>query len=256
MHSMEQMEKLFSSRMREYEDKLQRATAGTIPVHSDLAALSLEFSEFKTFVCQTFLHLKTQIELLSLSLDRHETAMRRKILLFHGIPEKPNEKLSDSIFDIISKQLQIDDFKSDHLEVCHRLGASQGKTRPVLVRFSGMEYRRLVWDGKTTLKGSGITISEFLTKTRHQVFMAARKHFNINNCWSAEGKIIVLTPDKSRRTISTMGELETLIALYPALARAATPGDLVPAASTSPAAASISPVTATPKSKLVRKVRR
>lgn len=255
LHSVEHMEKLFNSRMCEYEDKLQRVTAGTPPIHSDISSLSLDFSEFKTFVCQTFLHFKTQIESISSCLDRHETAMRRKVLLFHGIPEKRNENLNDSILHIISKQLKIVDVKLDHLEVCHRLGGTQGKTRPVLVRFSGMEYRRLVWDGKTSLKGSGITISEFLTKTRHQVFIAARKHFSINNCWSAEGKVIVLTPDKTRRTISTMGELETLIALFPASACAATPENPVPAAATSPTVISTSPVTATPKGKRVRKAR-
>lgn len=255
-YSMEELEKLFSSRMREYEDKLHKATAGADTSHLDLASLSMDFTEFKSFVCKTLAHFKTQIEILSLSLDSHETAMRRKVLLFHGITEKPGEKLSDSIVSIISKQLQIDDFKLEYLNVCHRLGAPKGKTRPVLVRFNSMEHRRLVWDSKTSLKGSGITISEFLTQARHQVFMAARKHFSINSCWSAEGKVVVMTPDKSRRKIASMGELHKLIALFPAASSAATSCEPDPATSTSPAIAAKLPKTATPKAKVVRKARR
>ncbi|KAJ8727894.1 hypothetical protein PYW08_016279 [Mythimna loreyi] len=255
--SMAELEKLFSSRMREYEDKLQRATGTTDASHSDLAALSKDFTDFKSFVCKTLSHFKTQIEQLSLSLDSHETTLRRKVLLFHGIPEKPGEKLTDSLFHIITKKLLVHDFKLEDLQVCHRLGASHKvKTRPVLVRFKEMEHRRTVWDAKTSLKGSGITISEFLTKIRHETFMTARKHFGVNNCWSAEGKVVVLTPDKSRRKIATMGELRNLIALFLTAAGAATSLDHGPATSTSPAGAAALPLAATPKGKLVRKVRR
>lgn len=216
IQSLEELERFFSSRMSEYEDKLLQASSVPDLAHSDISALSRDFSDFKVFVCNTLCHLKTQIELLSLGLDSHETVMRRKILLFHGIAETAHEKLNATILNIFSKHLMLDDIHADHLDVCHRLGSSQGKSRPVLVRFSNMEQRRLAWDSKTALKGTGITISEFLAKTRHQVFMAGRKHFGVNNCWSAEGKIVVLTPDKSRRKISTMGELENLISLYPA----------------------------------------
>lgn len=256
VHNVEDLEKLFSSRMREYEDKLLRATAGNDPTHADLTSLSKDFTKFKSFVCQALTHVKSQIVLLSLSVDSHETAMRRKVLLFHGIPENNSEKLSASIHQIIEEKLKVDNFKLEYLKVCHRLGAPQGRTRPVVVRFGDMEHRRLVWDSKTSLKGSGITISEFLTKTRHQAFTAARKHFGISNCWSAEGKVIVLTPDKSRRKIASLGELENIIALFPATAGADTSLDPVPAVSKSPAVAVTLPTTATPKTKVARKARR
>uniref|UniRef100_A0A2A4JNA4 Uncharacterized protein n=1 Tax=Heliothis virescens TaxID=7102 RepID=A0A2A4JNA4_HELVI len=255
IQSFEELEKLFSSRMSEYEDKLLKATAVPDPAHSDISTLSRDFTDFKSFVYRTMSHLKTQIELLSLGLDRHETVMRRKILLFHGIAEKPNEKLNDTILKIFSKQLKIDEIHPEHLDVCHRLGSSQGKTRPVLVRFINMDHRRLAWDSKTSLKGSGITVSEFLTKTRHQVFMAGRKHFSVNNCWSAEGKIVVLTPDKTRCKISSMGELEKLMALYPACST--TPQESEAAVNTSPAKATgPSPQAAPQKAKVSRRGRR
>ncbi|KAF9411074.1 hypothetical protein HW555_010022 [Spodoptera exigua] len=248
--SMADLEKLFCSRMREYENKLLKATAGTAVTH-DLASLSSEFVEFKSFVCQTLSHLKSQIELVSRALDGHETAMRRKILLFHGIPEKANEKLSETVLEIVVKRMGVDDASIDMFEVCHRLGASQGKTRPVLVRLKDMEHRRVLWDCKTSLKGSGVTLSEFLTRTRHRVFMAARKHFGISSCWSAEGKIIVQVADKSRRKISSMGELDDLIALFPANVEPA-----IEAGGASPSAPGMAPKDPTKKTRNLRKTRR
>ncbi|KAJ8714330.1 hypothetical protein PYW07_002555 [Mythimna separata] len=214
--SLEDLEKFFGSRMQAYEAKLEKATSGSTLL-PDIAAIASEFSEFKLFVCQALSKLKTQIELLAAGFDRHETAMRRKVLLFHGIPEKPNEDLPDVVYNILSNHFKLTELSKDGnvIHVCHRLGFSQQKARPILVRFFKMENRQLVWESKKALKGTGITISEFLTQARHRVFMAARKHFGMLNCWSVEGRIVVICPDKSRRKIETAGELHDLVAKFP-----------------------------------------
>lgn len=213
--NMEKLENLFGSRMRDYEEKLKKVAAGSSTPHQDIASLSREFFEFKSFVWDTLSTMKSQIELLSLGFDRHETSMRRKILLFHGVPEKQNEKLLNVIHTVITDQLKLPEVKLDHLQVSHRLGSSGSKTRPVLVRFHCMEQRHLVWDNKTALKGTGVTVSEFLTKSRHRVFVAAREHFGIKQCWSVEGKISILLPNKSRKKIESMAELSLLMSQFP-----------------------------------------
>ncbi|XP_072938248.1 uncharacterized protein [Epargyreus clarus] len=213
--NLEELEKLFSSRMADYEDKLNKCAAGTSSVHPDITSLSREFTEFKSFVWQTLNKLKTQMELLALGLDRHETFMRRKVLLFHGLPEKDNEKVHERVLHIISNQMKETSISMDNLHVCHRLGSFNGKCRPILVRFHDIQHRQVVWEGKTALKGTGITISEFLTQARHKAFMAARKHFGVKNCWTVEGKIMVLLPNKSRRKIESLAELQILVAQYP-----------------------------------------
>lgn len=214
-NNLEELEKLFSSRMADYEDKLQKFSAGAITTHPDISALSSEFLEFKSFVWQTLSTLKSQMELVICGLDRHETAMRRKVLLFHGLPEKENEVLHDSIHKIISGKMKVTNITMENLHVCHRLGSFNGKSRPILVRFLDIQHRQAVWENKTTLKGTGITISEFLTQVRHKTFMAARKHFGIKNSWTVEGKIMVLLPNKSRRKIESMAQLQLLVAQYP-----------------------------------------
>lgn len=214
--SLEDLEKLFGSRMRDYEAKLHKATTSSTS-SPDIASISCEFSEFKAFVCQALTSLKTQIELLAAGFDRHETVMRRKVLLLHGVPEKENEKLSDVVRTLLSNQMKLTEVCKDSnvIHVCHRLGFSKLKTRPILVRFFRMEHRQLVWESKKVLKGTGVTISEFLTQVRHRIFTAARKHFGMSNCWSMEGKIVVICPDKSRRKFETASELHDLIAKFP-----------------------------------------
>ncbi|KAI5639516.1 hypothetical protein NE865_08016 [Phthorimaea operculella] len=203
------------TQMGDFEERLKKATASPPAEHSDLAALSRDFNHFKSFVWQVLSKLKAQTNLLSLGLDRHETFLRRKVLLFHGIAENKEEQLKGVITDLINQKMKITELTSDDIQVCHRLGTSTTKPRAVLVRFHHLDNRRVVWDAKTLLKGSGIIISEFLTKCRHTVFVAARKHFGVSNCWSSEGKISIILPDSSRRKIEASSELQELIKRYP-----------------------------------------
>lgn len=201
--------------MGDFEVRLQKATSSPDVGHTDLAALSRDFNQFKTFVWQVLKKLKDQTTLLSLGLDRHETFLRRKVLLIHGIAETKDEQLHKVIIDILNNKMKLSELTSDDLQVCHRLGTISKKPRAVLVRFRDLDRRRLVWDSKTSLKGTGVIISEFLIKSRHTVFLAARKHFGVQNCWSSEGKIVLVLPDKTRKKIEAASELQELIQLFP-----------------------------------------
>ncbi|KAI5643292.1 hypothetical protein NE865_04710 [Phthorimaea operculella] len=225
----EGLEKLFS-RMGEFEVRLQRATGAPAPVHSDLKTLASEYADFKSFVCQALTTLTAQTNLLSIGLERHETFLRRKVLLFHGVAETKEEKLADVISKVISDQMNLDLTNMD-LRACHRLGSSSAKTRPILVRFRDLDHRREVWDAKTTLKNSGVVISEFLTKSRHDVFVAARKYYGVKNVWTSEGNIHLILPDKSRRRIEVMDDLEKCKRSHP----------VSPSANVNPTAPSASP---------------
>lgn len=217
--SLGDLEQLFSSRMHQYEEKLQRATTGLNPAHPDLVSLATDFAEFKSFVWQALNKMKLQLDALNTAVDRHETFMRRKVLLLHGVPENTTEKVQTTVQGILRSHLKLSDVNvSNSIHVCHRLGKSQLKPRPILVRFFNMEQRQLVWDNKKLLKGTGVTVSEFLTRTRHLAFTAARKHFGINSCWTVEGRIVVVTPDKSRHKLETMDELRQLLAHFPSSA--------------------------------------
>lgn len=203
------------TRMKEYEEKLQKVTRASSQPHPDIAALSQDFQNFKTYVWKTLSLFKSHIELSSQAFERHEAYLRKKVLLFHGVHENPNDNLRATIANILNSQMSLPDVSVKDLQVCHRLGVRRDKLRPVLVRFYDIQKRHLVWDNKTSLKGSGITVSEFLTISRHNTFLKARKHFGLKNCWTSDGKIVILLPDKRRCKVETSSELQDLITEYP-----------------------------------------
>ncbi|KAL4721307.1 hypothetical protein ACJJTC_012847 [Scirpophaga incertulas] len=152
--NLEDLERLFSSRMAEYDERLQKATASvssqaqSSPVGPFLH-WHVSFPEFKTFIWQVLDKFKSQMKLLSVGYDRHETAMPLQ-----------------SAIGIFSAK----------------------KTRPILVRFMSTHHRQTVWEAKTALKGSGVTLSEFLTQTRHGVFLDARRHFGFKKLLDGAGQ--------------------------------------------------------------------
>lgn len=158
---------------------------------------------------------KHQLQLLSDSYDKHEMHSRRKVLLVHGLPEEATEQVESKISDLIHNQLKLPSFEQANIDVCHRLGVKADKRRPILIRFSNLKAKIAVWNAKTALKGSGITITEFLNKPRQEAFVAARKHVGIKSCWSADGVIVIALPNKSRAKIVSSSELQSLIAKHP-----------------------------------------
>ena len=136
---------------------------------------------------------------------------RKKILLMHGVSE--DRKLSDSaaVVKVLSNHLKMPDLELRDISRCQRLGTvAADKPRPILVKFRELSLRNQIWYAKTNLKNTGITLSEFLTKSRHETFMAARKRFGINKCWTKEGYVIVIGPDGKRHTVSTCTELDNI----------------------------------------------
>lgn len=210
--NMESFLSTFTERMSKYEIDLKSAKASANT--PDIAALAKDFSEFKSFVLSCFDMLKSQLDFLSRGLDKHEMGTRRKVLLIHGVPEATEEDPGDTIRSILQQKIDASSECLSDIRVTHRLGAKGTKTRPILVRFSTLKARQEVWELKKKLKGTGITASEFLTKPRHDVFIAARKHFGMENVWSTDGRIVLLLPDKKRVKVECMSELSPYTAKF------------------------------------------
>ena len=208
LKSMDELSSVFASRMGEFEKNLsQSCSVASNPTVKTLAA---EFNTFKSFVWKTLGLLKSRIELVAVGLDRLETQSRRKVLLFHGLEENNNEDVLQTMLHVLSSQLKMSDIKSTAIKSCHRLGVKKDSARPILLRFNSCQLRSSVWKAKTKLKGTRITVTEFLTKTRQEVFIAARKHFGIKKCWSSDGMIVILLPNNSTVKISSQRELKQL----------------------------------------------
>lgn len=198
----------FQKRMSNFEEELQKSSG----VSASNTAIEVEYKSFKAFVMQALTSLQKQVELLSNNIDRLETRSRRKILLVHGLPESANENVTRSVTEVIQSRLKINECTVSDIKRCHRMGrpTAPHKPRPILVKFHDVVLRDKTWFNKTKLKGSGITLSEFLTKARHEVFMAAREKFGVTNCWTKEGSVYIIEPDGSQHRATNMSDVHKL----------------------------------------------
>lgn len=203
--SLFEMSEFFNKRMDDFQHQLQK----TSPTPPNTATLASEFTAFRLFIMSSLETLQRQVELLAREMDRLEMRGRRKILLLHGIPEEKSEDITSVVMTTVANKLKMDKFSTESISRAHRLGqTTSSKPRPLLVKFKDVTLRDKVWFAKTQLKGTGITVSEFLTKSRHSIFMAARQRFGVSKCWTRDGIIHVLAPDGSHHLIECLADLE------------------------------------------------
>lgn len=195
-------------RMSKFETELLKSSAPTT-----IEAIAADYAAFKTFTLAALKALQQQVELLARDVDQQEMRSRRKILLLHGVPEDSKEDTAQVVTKAVTTQLKIPGFTSAHINRCHRMGRAAGvdRPRPILVEVRDFTMRDQVWFAKTNLKGTSITLSEFLTKPRHVAFMAARERLGIKNCWTRDGFVHVIGPDGARHRICSIGELDKLM---------------------------------------------
>lgn len=194
--SFAELSKPFYSKMSEFQKSLDNAAqsqdAGTI------SAISEEFSKFKTFITSALHSLQQQINALSLQTDKMEMRTRRKVLLVHGVPEN-KEDVSSTLLKLCAEHISDAGITKESISLCHRMGRLvPNKARPILLKFKDVMVRDKVWYSKSKFKGTNITISEYLTKDRHNAFLLARSKFGVNRCWTKEGNIVILGLDGSR----------------------------------------------------------
>lgn len=191
--SLSALTDMFNARMHEFQQDLSKSSP---PASSNV--LPGEFNHFRSFILSALNTLQRQVEYLALEVDRQEMRKRRKMLLFHGVPEQKTEDIPARITGLIAERLDLQNFSTENIKHSFRLGRSSDKPRPIVVKFRDVSVRNKVWFAKTKLKGTGITQSEFLTKCRHEAFLEARQRFGIGNCWTRDGCIHIIAPDGSR----------------------------------------------------------
>lgn len=170
--------------------------------------LETDFGAFRSFITTAIGNLQQQLELMAQEVDHLDMRGRRKILLVHGVAEVKEEDSVAVAVRVVRERLNISEFCAADIRRCHRMGrASSGATRPILVKFQSGVTKDKIWFSKKMLKGTGITLSEFLTKRRHDAFMAARQRFGIPKCWTRDGVVFVLGDDGTRHKVLSLAEL-------------------------------------------------
>lgn len=197
----------FNSKMADFQLDLQKANGSPT-----VTSLATDFNTFKTFITGALNSLQRQVELIAHQQDHFEMRARRKILLLHGVPEESNEDVSECVATLVGEKLKVAGFSTADIGHCHCLGQVAGnKPRSILLKLHDLGTRNKLWYAKTALKGSGITMSEFLTKGRHDAFLLARQHFGLSRSWTRDGCVIVAGVGKERHRAYTVADVNELL---------------------------------------------
>lgn len=203
--SITELAESFKDQMAAFQREIDKSG----PNNPTISSVATEFNSFKIFIMKSLEGLQTQVTLMAQQVDGLEMQSRRKILLFHGVSEADSEDTSARVLDILKQHLKSDLTLKD-IARSHRLGRPRNNlNRCILVKFHDLSHRDSIWYGKTGLKGSGVTMSEFLTKPRHDVFMAARERFGVRSCFTRSGSVYVLV-EGSRRCVSSLADLKRI----------------------------------------------
>lgn len=102
------------------------------------------------------------------------------------------EETTEKVVQFLNDKMSTNIHQRD-IDIAHRLGKKTiNKPRPVIVKFLSRHHKfQSFKDKKTKLRGTGIYISEDLTRLNQRVFTAARKNTDVESCWTRNGQIVV-----------------------------------------------------------------
>ena len=159
--------------------------------------------------------LRERLDKLEFSIDDQEQRNRNYCLLLHGIKEEDNENTDDAVINTLNGKLKLD-IPIKHIQRSHRVGPRKNtprntrqnatqtsKPRPIIFRFRDFRSRTKVFQNKRYLKGSGVSITESLTKTRYALYQLAINKLGMGAVWTNEGRV---TTKKDGKYITIMSE--------------------------------------------------
>ncbi|CAG9792220.1 unnamed protein product [Diatraea saccharalis] len=118
-----------------------------------------------------------------------------------------NEDSPKVAVDIVRQEL-LPHIQLENFSELKRMGTTSSlRPRPIFIKFKSHQDCDDACTAKIRLKGSGITVSEFLTKRSYKLFLECCERFGVYNCWTHEGRIMVLYADAKRYTITCRADL-------------------------------------------------
>lgn len=158
--------------------------------------------------------LEKKIDFLESQNENLEQYTRRNSLRIYGMEESEHEDIFDAVIKLFQNDMDLETQPAD-IDRIHRLGKkkSDGKPRPVIVKFATYRQRNFVFKAKSRLKNYSngkVYVNEDLTKERSNLFFAARKlkkEKKIQDAWTFDGRVIIKT---RQGRITTVGSLQQL----------------------------------------------
>lgn len=174
----------FDSLSLELTHKVEQTNATVVDLNEKFSTLIHSVNNVQR-QCETN---SKKISSIDTKLDSLEQYSRRSNIRIFGIKEAARESTDRIVCDLIKSKMDID-LNLNDVERSHRVGKDNGKPRAILVKFASYRHKASVYGAKKNLKGTGISITEDLTKFRLGVLQEAKKVCGSNKVWTNDGKI-------------------------------------------------------------------
>ena len=92
------------------------------------------------------------------------------------------------------------------VENAHPLPVGKGSKPSIIVRLRSRKIRDEILSKRKVLKGSGVSISEDLTKLNVQLMSQLRNDERVENTWSSNGRVYAKVRSSSRKLHIRMSE--------------------------------------------------
>jgi len=177
---MQQMFEVFKTQIEELTNEIKK-----------LKSEKTEIEELNKKLEVSNKNYEVQIAQLTERSDMLEQYTRRNNLRIFGISEGKDEDCEGKALEIINRKLELNMTREQICRV-HRTGKiKSNKPRGIIIKFVSYKQRSLVFQNKKKLKGSGIIITEDLTKNRLSLYKTACDVYGPRNTWSKDGCILV-----------------------------------------------------------------
>lgn len=149
-------------------------------------------------------------------LNELEWRNRRLNLEIHGLPEKDDENLLNTVNEI-AQQIKVPELTAESIGALHRLPAKQGKAPGIIVRFLRQKDRDYWLSQSKAVKNTkdSVFITENLTKGNRELLFKTKqwaKVYNYKFAWHHNGKILLRKAEglsaQVIRSVDDLSELE------------------------------------------------
>ena len=160
-------------------EELEKSTQFTSSKHEELTHEQSTMQQYLNAISNENEALKRQVKTLQVQIEDQQQYSRRNCILIHGIPENEPEDSDKLVMDVFTDRLGIM-LEIQDIVRSHRLGPSVRvlaprtdqdtvKVRPIIVKFVSYRVRQLVMKRRRNLKGSKMSITECLIKSRQSL---------------------------------------------------------------------------------------
>lgn len=149
--------------------------------------------------------------------DGLEQYSRRNNIRITGIPPNeqpaPKDALSGTevAANAINKYLQpTPPVTPSDIDRAHLVGRKEAEHRPLLIKLNSYSTKARLFERKSSLKNTGIFLSEDLTKGRAELYWKCRQEKKLErmqNCWTHDGNILIKTNDGQIKRVESVNDL-------------------------------------------------